>query len=167
MRVDWAHDLFWSIDPGESKCGVAIFEGGRCVQALRSTPGECLDKLWEHLGFAHPSTRPQGVVLEHFTLRGDLAAMQVGGEMGTSQMIGAVRWMCRNREVPLVLQIPQNAHGIERKEPFARWPQRRFASYGQGRDAKMAELHGLFRVSTSFRLDADRAAWYEHMSSGT
>lgn len=163
--VDWRRDLFWSIDPGESKCGVAIFEGGRCVRAVRSTPPECLDRLWEHLGHAHPSTRPVGLVLEQFTLFGHLAAQQRGSEMGTSQMIGAIRWMCRHLEVPLVLQIPQNAHGIERKEPFDSWPARRWASYGQGRDAKMAELHAAFRVSTSMS-SAQRREWHDSIKDG-
>jgi len=160
MTVDWASDLFWAIDPGESKCGVAIFQGGRCVQALRSVPDECLDKLWEHTGYEHPETTPRGVVLEAFNLRADLAAMQTGSEMGTSQMIGAVRWVCRNRGVPVVMQTPSQAHSLERKAPFASWPQRRFASYGQGRDAKMAELHGMFKISASLT-SAQRDVWHD------
>lgn len=136
------------------------------MQALRSTPDECLDKLWEHLGFAHPSTRPAGLVLERFALFGHLAAMQTGSEMGTPQMIGAIRWMCRHTGTPLVMQTPQNAHSIEdRVEPFASWPQRRWKSYGQGRDSKMAELHGYFKVNSSFRLAADRAAWHRELDS--
>jgi hypothetical protein len=157
--VDWSSGLFWSIDPGESKCGVAIFSGGRCVQAVRSTPDECLDKLWEHLGFAHSSTRPAGVVLERFALFGHLAAMQTGSEMGTPQMIGAIRWMCRNHEVPLVMQTPQNAHSLERSEPWAGRPLRWWRSFGQGRDSKMAELHGYHRIANSFVLKADKAEW--------
>lgn len=159
--VDWMTDLFWAIDPGESKCGVAIFQGGRCVQAVRSVPEECLDKLWEHLGYGGMS-RPVGIVLERFALRGDLAAMQTGSELGTAQMIGAVRWMTRTREVPLVMQTPQNAHSIDKstsKLVFRTWPQRRWSSYGQGADAKMAEKHGYFRISTSQPSNAARDAW--------
>ena len=162
--VDWGRDLFWSIDPGESKCGVAIFRGGRCVQALKSTPDECLDRLWIHLGYGFSPARPLAVVLEAFNLRADLMAMQSGSEMGTSQMIGAVRWMCRNRGVPVVMQTPSQAHSIERKEPFSARPQRWYISYGQGRDAKMAELHGLFRISTSLGV-ATRAAWHKDLLS--
>lgn len=168
QTIDWGTDLFWAIDPGETKCGVAIFQHGRCVQALASTPDECLDKLWEHLGYdlAGP-TRPRGVVLETFALRADLAAQQTGSEMGTSQMIGAVRWMCRHREAPLVMQTPRQAHSIDENpgtEPFRSWPLRRWASYGQGRDAKMAERHGLFRVSTSWETREQREAWRVSMS---
>ena len=162
--VDWTQDLFWAIDPGESKCGVAIFHQGVCVQALRSVPEECLDKLWEHLGFGAPSARPAGVVLEAFNLRGDLSAMQRGSEMGTSQMIGAIRWMCRHRQVPLVMQTPGQAHSIHRRlEPFKSWPQRRWVSYGQGFDAKMAEMHGYFRVSTS-STTGGRKEWLAQMA---
>lgn len=157
--VDWARDLFWAIDPGESKCGIAIFEGGRCVQALRSVPDECLDKLFEHCWDRYSSTAPRGVVLESFLLRADLAPQQTGSEMGTSQMIGAVRWICRNRGVPLVMQTPSQARSIERLEPFGGWPQRRWISYGHGGDAKMAERHGYFRISTSFKRDHDRDSW--------
>lgn len=130
------------------------------MQAVRSVPEECLDKLWEHLGYdpAGP-TRPRGIVLEAFHLRADLAAMQTGSQLGTVQMIGAVRWMCRTREAPLMMQTPSQAHGIEKRlEPFHSWPVRRWASYGQGRDAKMAELHGYFRVSTSLTTRA-REEW--------
>lgn len=162
--IDWTRDLFWAIDPGESKCGVAIFERGLCVQALRSTPDECLDKLWEHLGHGHGGvTRPAGVVLERFALFGHLAAMQVGSEMGTSQMIGAIRWMCRNTGTPLAMQTPQNAHKTEDTLLFKARTARWWRSYGQGRDAKMAELHGLFRVSDSISIPADRLAWHERL----
>jgi hypothetical protein len=165
--IDWLSDLYWSIDPGESKCGVAIFRGGRCIKALKSTPDECLDRLWRHLTQAEgeygtPLHRPRAVVLERFALRGDLAPMQRGSEMGTSQMIGAIRWQLRYHGVPLVMQTPQNAHAIERAAPFADWPQRRWASYGQGRDAKMAELHGYFRISTSLTHGA-RTAWHNQL----
>lgn len=159
MAVDWERDLFWSIDPGESKCGVAIFQGGRCVQALKSTPDECLDKLWEHLGFGAPVARPAGIVLERFALRADLAAQQTGSEMGTSQMIGAIRWMARQRRTPVVMQTPMQAHGLEKSAEWRDRPQRWWTSYGQGRDAKMAELHGYFRISTAMESSARRAAW--------
>lgn len=160
--VDWGEDLFWAIDPGESKCGVAIFQNGRCLQALRSTPDECNDKLWEHTGYGSPAVRPVGVVLERFALRADLAAMQTGSEMGTSQMIGVIRWICRTRGVPLVMQTPSQAWSLDTDpgtEPFRSWPQRRWASYGHGKDAKMAERHGYFRVSTSRPTAAERDAW--------
>jgi hypothetical protein len=166
-EVNWLTDLFWSIDPGETKCGVAVYRDGRCQLALRSTPTECLDKLWEHLGLDPLSedwhaTAPRAVVVERFALRADLAAMQKGSEMGTSQMIGAIRWMCHNRRVPVVMQTPYQAHAIERQQPFAAWPQRRFVSYGEGRDAKMAELHGLFKISTSLTAK-QRRSWHESM----
>jgi hypothetical protein len=68
--------------------------------------------------------------------------------------------MCRDRGVPLVMQTPSQAHDLEkRSEPFRSWPLRRWTSYGQGRDAKMAELHGYFRISTSRPSAADREAW--------
>lgn len=143
---------------------MAIFHRGRCVQALRSTPDVCLDKLWEHLGYSTES-RPQGVVLETFALRADLAAQQTGSEMGTSQMIGAVRWMCRHHGVPVVMQTPSQAHHVDENpgtEPFRSWPLRRWASYGQGKDAKMAERHGLFRISTSLT-SAQREEWRRSM----
>jgi hypothetical protein len=104
------------------------------------------------------------VVLERFALRNDLAAMQTGSEMGTSQMIGAIRWMLRHHGIPLMMQTPRQAHALEQQEPFKDWPQRRWASYGQGRDAKMAELHGLFRVSTSLSAAA-RAEWHSRLAA--
>lgn len=165
--VDWLRDLFYAVDPGESKCGIAIFHQGRCVQALRSVPEECLDKLWEHVNYDLDSpSRPAAIVLERFALRGDLAAMQTGSELGTPQMIGAIRWMTRVREVPLVMQTPQNAHSIDKstsKLVFRTWPQRRWASYGQGTDAKMAEKHGYFKISTSRPTNSAREAWMESL----
>jgi len=159
VAIDWSTDLFWSIDPGESKCGVAIFHRGRCVQALQSTPDVCLDKLWEHLGFGAPVARPAGLVIERFALRPDLAHQQTGSEMGTSQMIGAVRWMARHRSTPLVVQTPSQAHSLEKSAAWKDRPLRWWASYGHGRDAKMAELHGYFRISTSMSGASERARW--------
>lgn len=159
--IDWSEDLFWSIDPGESKCGVAVFVQGRCAQAVRSTPDECLDKLWEHLSYSG-RTRPVGIVLEQFALRADLAAAQTGSQMGTSQMIGAIRWMARHHGVPVHMQTPRQAHSINgatSRLSFRDWPQRKYRSYGQGADAKMAELHGYFRISTSMPNENLRRAW--------
>ena len=88
--------------------------------------------------------------------------MQTGSELGTVQMIGAIRWMTRHRGVPLVMQTPQNAHSVDRSDSkliFRNWPQRRWVSYGQGADAKMAEKHGWFRISTSQPNNAARLAW--------
>lgn len=159
MTVDWLSDLFWAIDPGETKCGVAIFHRGRCVQALRSTPDECLDRLWEHLGYGALVARPVGVVLESFLLRPDLAAQQTGSDMGTSQMIGAARWICRVRHTPVEMQTPKQAHLMRDVAPFCNWPQRRWESYGQGKDAKMAELHGYRRIWASLT-PRQRSEWY-------
>lgn len=146
---------------------MAIFERGRCLQALRSTPMECVDKLWEHLGYDPDSpVRPHGVVLERFELRGDLAPQQTGSEMGTSQMIGVIRWMCRVTGTPVMMQTPRQAWSLTNNpgtEPFRSWPQRRWASYGQGSDAKMAERHGYFRISTSWATSADREAWRQSL----
>lgn len=157
--IDWARDLFWAIDPGESKCGVAVFVEGHCAQAVKSTPDQCLDKLWEHLSRPPDATRPVGLVVEQFALRADLAAAQTGSQMGTSQMIGAIRWMARHHGVPVHMQTPRQAHSMKTLSPLDVRPQRRWTSYGQGADAKMAELHGMFRISTSMPSEAARREW--------
>lgn len=169
MTVDFVRDLFWAIDPGESKCGVAVFDGGMARTAYKSTPDETLDLLWHDLHIDDsqrpPSARcnrPRAVVLERFALRADLAPQQKGSEMGTSQMIGAIRWMCRQTGTPVYMQTPMQAHSLEKAAPFNLWPLRKWVSYGQGRDAKMAELHGLFRISTSLN-KAQRNVWHGNL----
>lgn len=87
-----------AVDPGDKHVGVAFFDradnkwGWECLDAQEATPNEFLDNLAETI---INDTELETVVYEIFRLYPDKAQDQVGSEMETSQMIGALKWMLR------------------------------------------------------------------------
>lgn len=166
MIVDPRELDFWSIDPGDVHVGLAEFRGGRCISATETRPHDIEDRLYASLvdpqqansaaravgGVAHP----QLLVVERFALRGDLMAQQQGSEFLTSQLIGALRCLCRLFRVPVVIQTPHQASVVKKRQPWEGWPVRRWTSYGHGTHAKLAEQHGYFFVQERLR-EQDRA----------
>jgi hypothetical protein len=110
---------------------------------------------------------PQLLVIERFALRGDLMAQQQGSEFLTAQLIGSLRFICRNFRVPVVIQTPHQASVIKKRIPWEGWPQRRWVSYGSGGHAKIAEQHGYFYINERLReLDkAEMNLWLHAMSN--
>jgi hypothetical protein len=88
-----------AIDPGDAHVGVAFFakdEDGNwfCEDAQQLDPEEFEDGFAE-LILMDPT--PPSVVYERFRLYGDKAAAQKGSEFRTSQMIGVIKFVCRQR----------------------------------------------------------------------
>ena len=134
--------LWFSVDPGDVHVGLAVWSGARCREAVETRPDDMVDRLVD------VQPRPALLVLEAFALRGNLMAEQQGSEFLTSQLIGALRHVCRRAQIPVIMQTPWQAKQLERLEPWRDWPLRAFVSYGQGRHAKDAELHGLKHIRT-------------------
>lgn len=88
------------IDPGDVHVGLAFFHldpgtptGLVCHYACEKPPDRAVDLLarLSFQGFLHT------VVFERFRLYADLAAEQKGSEFETSQMIGVIKWICRQQ----------------------------------------------------------------------
>lgn len=87
----------WAIDPGDEHVGLAAFVadeselGWRCFKAGELTPDQFADLYaWFALaGLLHT------VVFERFRLYADKAEEQRGSEFLTSQLIGVIKWVCR------------------------------------------------------------------------
>lgn len=132
--------VFWSCDPGDSHVGLARWRGTECLEAVETTPVGVVDLL--HAALDTPG-QPRLLVLEAFNLRGSLMAEQQGSEFLTSQLIGALRHTCRRADIPVAMQTPWQAKQLQQLAPWRDWPVRAFTSYGHGRHAKDAELHGI------------------------
>lgn len=88
-----------AIDPGDAHVGVAFFNRNAdgewyCEDAQEWTPDEFEDAYVE-LVLTNPV--PPIVVYERFRLYGDKSAEQTGSEFRTSQMIGVLKFVCRQR----------------------------------------------------------------------
>ncbi len=86
------------IDPGDVHAGVAFFytddrleHGLACHYACEMTPDGCTDLL----AFMLEHNLLHTVVFERFRLYEDKAAEQKGSEFETSQMIGVIKWICK------------------------------------------------------------------------
>jgi hypothetical protein len=159
-QIDPLSAHFYAVDPGDIHVGLAEFRGGRCIAASETRPEAFCDMLFDLSHESDRSAGPNGVrgemapdlvVLERFALRGELMAQQQGSEFLTSQMIGAIRFICRRGGIPLVIQTPQQHKLIPKREPWKSWPLRRWTSYGHGPHAKSAEMHGLFYLQEQLR----------------
>lgn len=103
MRSVWATKSrgteLIAVDPGDAHVGVAFFakdEDGKwyCEDAQQLEPEEFEDGFAE-LILMDPT--PPIVVFERFRLYGDKANEQKGSEFRTSQMIGVIKFVCRQR----------------------------------------------------------------------
>lgn len=132
---------FYAIDPGDVHVGVALFRGRRCVWAKEFTPKGILKHLGSHL------IGSEVLVIERYQLYPHLAQAQSGSDMLTSQLIGALRLLACQLNVPVVIQqaaLKTPTENVIVKKKITR------QSTGEGDHAKDAETHGyayLFRRS--------------------
>lgn len=132
---------FYAIDPGDKHVGLSLFVNGECVWALETDPLTAM----QHLSYTLEAT--DVVVVERYQLYPHLAQTQQGSDMRTSQMIGALKWLAYQRNVPVVIQQ------AALKKPTEALIQRRGITrkaLGKGDHAKDSETHGytyLFRSS--------------------
>jgi hypothetical protein len=126
-----------AIDPGAAHVGWAVFEKGLCMRAVEYTPDGAAFLLESILALETVET----VVIEEFRLYSWKAQDQAFREMLTSECIGALKWICKKAEVPVVMQ-PASIQ----KPTAARLKAAgiKLTSRGQGPHAKSAELHGWY-----------------------
>lgn len=131
--------LCWvSIDPGDSKSGIATWQGARCLAAWKTTPERVLELI------EAPESRWQLVICERYQLYGWLLPQQTGSEMWTSQMIGALRWTCRRRGIPFITQQASVMKGFRKQEDCLPWHGRCPAA---NEDARCAYYHGAWALA--------------------
>lgn len=125
---------FASFDPGDVHVGVALFDKGRCVYCAEHTPESSLQWLKKQLrlGLDH-------VVIERFQLYPNKAAAQHGSDMLTSQLIGAMRFVCCLYKTEVSQQqaaLKKPTESLIIKRNIER------LSVQEGNHAKDAETHG-------------------------
>lgn len=117
---------------------MARWHGAECLQAYETNPDDLVDWLVENISDF------ELVVCESWTLYPHLTAQFMGSEFLTSQLIGAIRHICRRAQVPCVMQAAYagNAKALMKIKEFKTQPLRWWKSYGHGPHAKDAEAHG-------------------------
>lgn len=136
---------WWSVDPGDRNVGVSWWWGPYCIRSYHTDPDDCVDTLVTEC--------QQGLELlvhEQFTLRGSQMGMQQGSEFLTSQLIGAMRHVCRRAGVPVKSYQAGNHKPMYRKREF-KPPMRNhneWVSFGEGPHAKDSECLGEYYVRT-------------------
>lgn len=135
---------WWSVDPGDKNVGLSMWSGAVCLRSFHTNPNDAIDLLVTE---AHAL---ELLVYEAFNLRGELAMQQKGSEFLTSQMIGAMRHICRRAGIPTKSYRPADHKGVFKKPEFKK-PQRpdnEWRSYGNGGHAKDSECLGEYHVRT-------------------
>lgn len=150
MNIDQLWDklpaYWWSVDPGDVHVGISRWTGPVCFDCIYTNPDDAVDMLVSaihHNGLQH-------LVYERFLLRGELMAQQQGSEFFTSQLIGAMRHICRRAGVPVTGYRPRDHKTLYNREEF-RHPQRgprEWRSYGvgKGKHTKDSENCGEYHV---------------------
>jgi hypothetical protein len=136
--------LWFSIDPGDRNVGVCRWRHDQCLDAYQSAPDETVDMLVE----AASSGALGLLVYEKFQLYHDKAGQQLGSEFLTSQMIGAMRHICRRASVPTTCYLASNHKTWAKRElPTSVMPLRAWHSFGSGPHAKDAETLGRYHAN--------------------
>ena len=139
-------DYWWSVDPGDINVGLSMWTGAVCFHSFHTNPNDAIDLLVKEVS----SGGLKLLVYEAFNLQGFKAAEQHGSEFLTSQMIGAMRHVCRRAGVPTKSWRPVDHKTIFKKtehRPPNR-PVQEWRSYGQGGHAKDSESLGEYFVRT-------------------
>lgn len=136
-------EYWWTVDPGDKNVGISWWWGPYCIRSYHTDPDDCVDTLIREA---------QGgldfLVYEQFTLRGYQMGTQQGSEFLTSQLIGAMRHICRRAGIPTDSYQAGHHKGIYKKlefRPPAR-PHDAWKSYGSGGHAKDSECLGEYYV---------------------
>jgi hypothetical protein len=144
-RINLLPGYWWSVDPGDRNVGVSWWSGAVCIRSYHTDPNDCVDTLVHEI---------QGglefLVYEQFTLRGYQMGEQQGSEFLTSQLIGAMRHICRRAKVSTASYQAGNHKPTAKKMEF-RPPMRthgEWVSFGEGPHAKDSECLGEYHVRT-------------------
>lgn len=138
-----------SVDPGAVHCGVAVWvrdEAGlwSCPSAVEMHPDDCVDFVREEVAGVRvnsfPTRKPDQIIVEGFWLKGGLDALrQAGSEMETTEVIGAIRHLCRWSETPFQ-KVANGQDAIITRLEAAGY---KWTSHGHGGHAKDAEAVGV------------------------
>lgn len=133
-----------AVDPGDVHHGIAVFRedrnteyGWTCILATELRGSDIWPFLEQNLG----EYRPEAIIVERFTLYPHISAALTGKEMLTSETIGALSQMCRDRGIPMVKQPAawqQPTLGVLRSKKILSTAKRDRS----GSHALSAELHG-------------------------
>lgn len=144
-RLNSLPGYWWSVDPGDRNVGISWWSGAVCIRSYHTNPNDCVDTLVHEV-----QSGLELLVHEQFTLRGSQMGQQQGSEFLCSQLIGAMRHICRRAGVPVKSYQAGNHKPIYRKLEF-KPPQRahsEWVSYGEGPHAKDSECLGEYYVRT-------------------
>lgn len=137
-------DRWTSIDPGDIHVGVTTWSGDQCLRSWETTPDRMVDMLIE----VTDAGKIDLVVYEKFQLYGELMGQQIGSEFQTSELIGAMKHICRRTAVPMRRYLAGHHKKLYKTMAFMppQMPLRAWKSYGHGGHSKDSECLGYFWV---------------------
>lgn len=137
-------DYWLSIDPGGHNVGLSQWHGPVCIESNHTNPDAAVDFVVTQAA----SGRLGLLVYEKFILRPDTATGQLWSEFETSQMIGALRHVCRRAGVPCEGFRASDHKAIYKKPEFKppERPLKEWASFRRGGHAKDSECLGEYWV---------------------
>lgn len=144
-RMNELPAYWWSVDPGDKNVGISWWSGAFCIRSYHTDPNDCVDTL-----VREAQRGLELLVHEQFTLRGYQMGMQQGSEFLTSQLIGAMRHICRRASIPVKSYQAGNHKQLYRKPDF-KPPARahhEWVSFRNGPHAKDSECLGEYHVRT-------------------
>jgi hypothetical protein len=131
-----------TIDPGDRHVGWVEWVDGRPVNAIEYEPDKAMDRLEAVVD------RLDLLVYERYLLYGWLAAQQVGSEFATSQLIGAIKHVCRRQHVPVVGHTAAQMKALYKIKPWVNLKPRQWPTYGKGPHVRDAFMHGVLLLRT-------------------
>lgn len=137
---------WWSVDPGDVNVGLSMWSGAVCFRSFHTNPDDAVDLLIEEANRGGLEL----LVYEAFNLQGAKMGQQQGSEFLTSQMIGAMRHVCRRAKVPTKSWRPVDHKKVYKIREFLppERPASEWRSYGQGGHSKDSECLGEYFVRT-------------------
>lgn len=107
-----------SLDPGDRYCGWVDWEGFKPVFSAIMSPEETVERLESSV------CKIEVLVFEKFSLYAWNEKSLAGNEFRTSQLIGAVKYICNRAGVVWVAQSAAEGKSTYRREPFKHWKTR-------------------------------------------
>lgn len=98
-------DYVVAVDPGDKHVGVATWVSGELAPVCVEIPaGNAANEIAAMLRHAITTGHKVHLVIEAFQLYADKAEAQIGSSMQTSQLIGALKYIAGQMEIPVTEQ---------------------------------------------------------------
>lgn len=105
-----AIDVSGNFKEGKGTSGLCFMEDGEPIRLdeIKATDFDRAEKYWQEHVLNIIKSNPDVVVMEGYRLynhKGMAASTQANSELETPQLIGVIKYVCHERNIPLVIQF--------------------------------------------------------------